>query len=150
TFKSSVFDHLSYASGWVAPIPVAITQASNPGWPLCVRSGFAHVSFGDANGVIHRVDCRDNRVGADFSGQEPLKGWHEFHHAAYGEADEYCCDGGYRSDINLYSSLQVCRDKSSDAATCAQVTKVDSDGTAKSVAWWRSDTGDDDVMIGNL
>jgi hypothetical protein len=70
-----------------------------------------------------------------------LRPLQDFHHAAYGEADEYCCDGGYFEDgetPNLYGSDSSCQARSTQPSGCLQLT----DG-ATTVGWWRADPNPD-------
>jgi hypothetical protein len=73
---------------------------------------------------VHQVDCRDNarngiftsRTGGSFRGGSRIQ-WHEFHHAAYGLKDEYCCDGGYGYYpplANLFDSAERCDRKGAE------------------------------------
>jgi hypothetical protein len=104
------------------------------------------VSFAEANGILHTVNCRDNASGNVFTADSPRVGWHEFHHDAYHEGDEYCCDGGYwyGAGINTYGSQADCQRNGSDASTCQEIA----DSTGRT-GWWRSDGPAADVMTDN-
>ena len=128
---------------YAANIPVAVGISSDRG--LCTIGGFQRLSFAEVNGVLHSVPCRDNAPGNTFTANAPAVGWHELHHAAYGEADEYCCDGGYYDGVNLYNSAASCTAKASSPGTCAQIIKPDGSG----LGWWRGDTLTNDVMVAN-
>ncbi|MDG4824335.1 hypothetical protein O7635_20990 [Asanoa sp. WMMD1127] len=144
-FPSSIATHWSEVGIWVQNVPVEITVSADSD-ALCRRGPFGPVSFAEANGILHTVNCRDNASGNIFTADSPTVGWHEFHHDAYHEGDEYCCDGGYwyGAGINTYSSLSDCQRDGSDASTCNEIT----DGTTRT-GWWRSDTTGMDVMIDN-
>jgi hypothetical protein len=149
-FPSSVANSWDMVSVHASNTPVTVyhTPGTTPGSKadLCEWGGFSQVSFGEVHGVLHTTDCRDNAWGKVFVAKTPLIGWHEFHHSAYAEEDEYCCDGGYGDGVNLYESLDSCRIKSSNAATCKQISKFES-GTLTVSTWWRSDTKTNDVML---
>jgi hypothetical protein len=151
-FASTVAGSWDLVAIHVARIPVTVshTGGTTPGsdTDLCERGGSPTVSFGEVHGVLHTVDCRDNAWNGIFTADDPKIGWHEFHHAAYAEEDEYCCDGGYGDGINMYESLGSCEVKSSAAATCKQLSEF-LNGTLTVMSWWRSDTKTDDVMITN-
>ncbi|GHJ17170.1 hypothetical protein [Micromonospora sp. AKA38] len=144
-FPSSIGTHWSQVGIWVQNVPVEVT-VSPDGDALCRRGAFSPVSFAETNGVLHTVNCRDNASGSVFSADSPTVGWHELHHSAYHEGDEYCCDGGYwyGEGKNTYHSLTDCRRGGSDAGTCNEIT----DGVTPT-GWWRSDGPMADVMIDN-
>ncbi|GIF67930.1 hypothetical protein Ais01nite_59650 [Asanoa ishikariensis] len=144
-FPSSVATHWSQVGIWVQNIPVEVKVDPDSG-ALCARGPFSPVSFAEANGILHTVNCRDNATGNIFTADSPIVGWHEFHHDAYHEGDEYCCDGGYSfgAGINTYASLAECQRNGSDASTCNEI----SDSTGRT-GWWRSDGPLSDVMISN-
>jgi len=144
-FPSSIATHWSEVGIWVQNVPVEI-KVDPDADALCARGPFSPVSFAEANGILHTVNCRDNASGNIFTADSPTVGWHEFHHDAYHEGDEYCCDGGYwyGAGINTYSSLADCQRDGSDASTCNEIT----DGTTPT-GWWRSDGPMSDVMVNN-
>ncbi|WBC16467.1 hypothetical protein O7600_06405 [Micromonospora sp. WMMA1998] len=144
-FPSSIGTHWSQVGIWVQNVPVEVT-VSPDGDALCRRGPFSPVSFAETNGVLHTVNCRDNASGTVFSADSPTVGWHELHHSAYHEGDEYCCDGGYSygDGRNTYPSLSACQRGGSDARTCNEIT----DGVSPT-GWWRSDGPMADVMIDN-
>ncbi|WP_203707930.1 FlgD immunoglobulin-like domain containing protein [Asanoa iriomotensis] len=144
-FPSSIATHWSQVGIWVQNVPVEVT-VSPDGDALCRRGPFGPVSFAEANGILHTVNCRDNASGNIFTADSPTVGWHEFHHDAYHEGDEYCCDGGYwyGAAINTYGSQALCQREGSVASTCNEIT----DGTTRT-GWWRSDAPMSDVMIDN-
>ncbi|GIF72447.1 hypothetical protein Asi02nite_19650 [Asanoa siamensis] len=145
-FPSSIAAHWSQVGIWVQNVPVQVTVSPDSvavcDWP----SSFGPVSFAEANGILHTVNCRDNAWGNTFTAKDPRIGWHEFHHDAYHLGDEYCCDGGnsFGDGINTYRSLQDCQRQGSDPSTCNEI--ADSTG---STGWWRSDAPMSDVMIDN-
>ena len=142
-WASTVATNVVSVGVYAANIPVAVGISSDRG--LCTIGGFQRLSFAEVNGVLHSVPCRDNAPGNTFTANAPAVGWHELHHAAYGEADEYCCDGGYYDGVNLYNSAASCTAKASSPGTCAQIIKPDGSG----LGWWRGDTLTNDVMVAN-
>jgi hypothetical protein len=142
---SSIATHWSQVGIWVQNVPVEV-KVSPDSDALCDRGPFGPVSFAEANGILHTVNCRDNASGNIFTADSPTVGWHEFHHDAYHEGDEYCCDGGnwYGAGINTYGSLGDCQRDGSVASTCNEIT----DGTTRT-GWWRSDGPSSDVMVDN-
>jgi hypothetical protein len=99
-------------------------------------------SFADVSAVLHGVNCRDNSPNKDFSANSPSVAWHELHHAAFGLADEYCCDGGYwRPDPlpNIYNDQTDCNRDPLATNGCTLITK----------GFWRFEPGDC-VMTDNV
>ena len=150
-FPSSVLRNWANVGIWAMPDPVTVSAG---GGGLCTWSGLGGASFADVAGVLHGMSCRDNAPGRQFSAATSDYGyatpWHELHHAAFDESDEYCCDGGYKDGVNLYNSLKSCQDKGSDWMSCAMIDLRDKMGMViDSRPWWRSDTGTADVMYNN-
>lgn len=103
--------------------------------------------FAEAVGILHTRALRDCAPGRLFSsrGNAPRVVLHETGHAAFGLADEYCCDGGYFESLqpnstvplfpNVYDSkinlpmmiphvqnaLNRCRADSPDPANCRTI-----------------------------
>jgi uncharacterized repeat protein (TIGR01451 family) len=144
-------------SFWVSPQSVAITPSDprNPD-PRANRCNIGSISiptFTQANGVLHTVDCIDNAPGNRFTSNGGDKTWHELHHALFGLADEYCCDGGYwQADPfpNLYFWPDDCRGDYLSNGTCLPVRRS---GTIfdpwQWTRWWRVDESSNDIMIDN-
>lgn len=137
-FPSSFLTNQGNISYWLSPTTVSVTQSEpvTPNAPtnLC-KFSLSLPPFAEAGIVIHRVACRDNAPGKTSSANAPTTAWHELHHALFGLADEYCCDGGYfSSGRNLFDSLATCTADPASAGGCAQLTN----GTA-TVNWWRFD-----------
>jgi hypothetical protein len=138
---------------WLARTPAVVgtTSASTTNattWPLCSLGRLDSVSFADVQAVLHDVNCRDNAgngvftswLGSELAGSRVT--WHEFHHAAYGLADEYPPDGGYWQDSMLPNVLKgpaECALFGAEPALCVAI------GTT---GWWRSGPTPD-VMITN-
>ena len=145
-YPSSVLRGWGNVAIWAVPevVPVDVS-GEDCRWPH-----FNTVSWAESAGVLHDITCRDSASGREFSawiGRNSV-GWHELHHAAFDEADEYCCDGGYSDGVNLYSSPSSCDQKGSDRNTCAMIDRRDSMGMIlETQPWWRSDVGSNDVMV---
>ena len=137
---------------WLSRTPAVIDTkgalSGAPTWPLCTLTKIESVSFADVQGVIHDVNCRDNApngvftswLGSELAGSRVT--WHEFHHAAYGLADEYPPDGGYWEDPmlpNVMNGRTNCALYGAEPSFCVQI------GTT---GWWRA-APMPDVMIGN-
>jgi hypothetical protein len=148
-WRSSAYDNWGNVAVWA--VPEGVTVGYN-GDGTCSWGGPRPVSFAESVGILHGVYCRDNTVGRVFSSRFNYAGaaWHELHHSAFDEADEYCCDGGYEDGVNVYSDISSCDDKGSNPQGCHPVEKRDSTGmVTETSAWWRSDPGMIDVMISN-
>jgi hypothetical protein len=148
--QSSMYDNLPNFSGWasstahqIAETVGANTFANN----LCRFGPTDFVSFANSNGVLHKVNCRDNAPGNSYSSKPNWSiTWHELHHAAYGLADEYCCDGGYfeaNPYPNVMRDLGSCAMNGSTPSACAPINPANPGG------WHRSDGPAPDVMIDN-
>lgn len=148
--ESSAFDHLSAVSVWasstsqdVSPTPGANTVNSN----FCNLGTHDPVSFANANGVLHAVNCRDSAPGNFFTSMMTDLSrldttWHELHHVAYGLSDEYGPDGAYwLADPfpNAYPDLQSCARLGSVPAQCANINPPNAQ-------WSVSDVAAGDVM----
>ena len=147
-YPSSILRGWGNVAIWAVPevVPVDISGQ------YCRWPHFNTVSWAESAGVLHDVSCRDSASGREFSAWIGLNcvGWHELHHAAYNEADEYCCDGGYSDGVNLYSSPSSCDQKGSDRNTCAMIDRRDSMGMIlETKPWWRSDVGSDVMVSGS-
>lgn len=149
--QSSMYDNLPNFSGWasntahqIAETAGANTSANN----LCRFGPTAFVSFANSNGVLHKVNCRDNAPGNSYSSVPDWRiTWHELHHAAYGLADEYCCDGGYfeaNPYPNVMRNLASCAMNGSTPSACAPIDPGNTGG------WHRSDGAAPDVMSNDM
>jgi hypothetical protein len=146
----SLRHHSSAVDNWANVAIWAVKEGVNVGYGngVCNIGGPGAVSFADSVGVLHNVFCRDNSNGRTFTSRFTRTGvaWHELHHAAYDESDEYCCDGGYEDGVNVYSDLSSCTAKSSNALSCEQIDGTDDNGMPVTINWWRSDPPRVDVM----
>jgi len=149
--QSSLFDNLPNFSGWASSTAHQIgetaganTSASN----LCRFGPTAFVSWANSNGVLHKVNCRDNAPGNSYSSVPDWRiTWHELHHAAFGLADEYCCDGGYfeaNPYPNVMRNLGSCAMNGSTPSACAPIDPSNTGG------WHRSDGPAPDVMSNDM
>lgn len=136
------------------PAVVSVQGSSNPP-NICQPTSVESVPFAEVQGIIHTVKCRDNSgigkgstFSAELGGAFPVANiiWHEFHHAAFELADEYCnstpCDGGYfqTGDLpNVMSNATECSRHGAEPFLCTQI------GTS---GWWRA-APIPDVMIDN-
>jgi hypothetical protein len=146
---SSVLDHQEQVSFWLSPRLVNVKKEQG-GLGLCEWS-LRPVRFAEVNGVVHTTSCRDNAPGGSFSSKSGSVSWHELHHAAYGLADEYCCDGGYFQEEpfpNLYDDLDDCQEDPLSGGACAKLSKTLPNGTVETKDWFRFDRTPD-VMINN-
>lgn len=150
---SAIHEFLGATSFWAVSTPAQVRHGGNPfDWnnDLCVVDYAAWSTSADVNGVLHLLDCRDNASSSRFTSiaTQGNTGWHELHHRPFGEADEYCCDGGYGQNLsepNLYLSLAMCQMYSSSPGTCTQVTDITVTPPA-TVNFWVSDPVTNDVM----
>ena len=102
--QGPVLDHQNNVNFWVSPkiVEVKMSTPNNPQSPenYCKNGPIDKPTFSQINGILHNVNCRDVSIGGApgdlfmASGNHPEIAWHEFHHAAYGLADEY-----YRVDL---------------------------------------------------
>ena len=149
-FQSSVQKEWDLVAVWAVPSPVTILTGNKD---KCSSSATPNDSFAEVVGVVHGVACRDNAPGRGFTARWTRSGvfWHEFHHSAFDEYDEYCCDGGYADGVNVYQNQTSCIDKSSNLWSCHEMESDPDPMTGKrsTNGWWRSDTGRDDVMWEN-
>ncbi len=97
-----------------------ITQKCNNTPPANWATAY---TFADDGAIVHRSGIRDCSAGGTSSGNVTRADLgiiarifvHESGHAAFGLADEYCCDGGYWQDPflrNLFSNLSDCNTNS--------------------------------------
>jgi hypothetical protein len=121
-------------------------------------------AFVESGAIIHTNPLRDcARPSARIFTAEPFDPnvmLHEAGHAAFGLADEYCCDSAYfvpNPLPNIYDSLSACQSEilllqpfddrigvpARTGASCRQI----SDGT-NTIPYFKSDP-DDDLMLGN-
>ena len=144
--RSSIVDNWGNVGIWAVKEGVAVGYGSGGD---CNVGGPGYLSFADSVGILHNVWCRDGANGRAFTSRFTRTGviWHELHHAAYDESDEYCCDGGYEDGVNVYSDISSCTAKSSNAFTCQQIEEKDANGMVTNwINWWRSDPAKFDVM----
>jgi len=147
---SSAYENWDRIAIWAVNDPVTVAAASNT-W--CTWSGPSPASFAESVGVLHGVNCRDNTSGVVFSSwyTYPGAGWHELHHAAYDEADEYCCDGWYHdsgNQGNVYVDQSSCLANSSVGSSCHPIVERDprTGMVITTLPWWASDSDKSDVM----
>ncbi len=148
--QSSLYDNLPNFSAWASSTAHVITGTAGANTfssNLCRFGPTDFVSFGNSNGVLHKVNCRDNAPGNSYSSVPGWTvTWHELHHAAYGLADEYCCDGGYFEANplpNVFRDFSSCAMNGSTPSACAPIDPAVPNG------WHRSDGPMPDVMINN-
>jgi hypothetical protein len=148
--QSTLYDNLPNFNAWASNTAHQISQtvgANTFGSNLCQFGPADFVSFANSNGILHKVDCRDNAPGNWYSSKPDWRiTWHELHHAAYGLADEYCCDGGYfeaNPYPNVMRDLFSCSMSGSTPSACAPINPANPGG------WHRSDGPAPDVMIDN-
>jgi hypothetical protein len=171
-FPSTILANQDNISFWVSLQSVTVAH-SVPHDPESrandCRYGPVVPSWSEVNAVVHRTRCRDiaYRGYRLYSARSPLIGWHEMHHAAFGLADEYCCDGDYQAAQpfpNVYSSHADCLADSLSGfggLTCQPirdngVTGCFIGGQRQGIQGWRLDPNTDicvnntpDVMIRN-
>jgi hypothetical protein len=148
-FKSTAEENWSSVAVWAVPSPVTVLS---DGGGLCSISATPGDSFAEAVAVLHGVACRDNAPGRQFSAHSHSSGifWHELHHSAYDEMDEYCCDGGYEDGVNVYRDQNSCLYNSSVGSTCHEIEGRDPvTGMPVTNGWWASDSAVWDVMVSN-
>jgi len=161
-FPSSVLTRQKRFNVWVSPRSVAVTQ-SQPNAPtspgnFCNIGSIETAPFAEANGVIHRVVCRDNAPGNKYTANAAEISWHELHHAAFGLADEYWragppeVYGGYWQASpfpNLYFWPGDCTKDPLSGGTCNALRPAGSWIPTQNTRWWRIDQGTNDVMWDN-
>jgi hypothetical protein len=138
---TSFHEHQQSVSFWVNTLPVEVSTV--PLLNECSRK-LDYTLFAEANAVLHDVACRDLSVGSNFTAGAPAVGWHEIHHAAYGLADEYCCNSIYwqaNPYPNLYLTKPPC---DADPLSGGECTAL---GGFLNL-WFRVDPKDD-VMVFN-
>jgi hypothetical protein len=152
-WRSSVHENWDRVAIWAVNEPVTVAAASNR---ICTWSGPGPVSFAESVGILHGVNCRDQTSGVVFSSWYTYggAGWHELHHAAYDEADEYCCDGWYHdsgNQGNVYADQSSCIANSATPSSCHPIVERDrrTGMITTTLAWWASDSDKLDVMITN-
>ena len=155
SMPSSLLRNQEKVSFWVKPRAVVIgqSQPQNPTAPnnLCTFGSVDIPPFANVNAIIHREVCRDNAPGGMYSALSPLISWHEIHHAAFGLADEYCCDGGYFQTSpfpNVYFWPNDCRNDPDSGANCNPI-RASGGGPFDATRWWKFDLDGSDVMTNN-
>ena len=148
--RSSAFENWDRVGIWAVPDPVTVAASSSR---KCTWGGPHPVSFAESVGILHGVNCRDNTKGVVFSSWYTYPGavWHELHHAAYDEADEYCCDGWYHdsgNQGNVYADQSSCIANSSNGSSCHPIVDRDprTGFVIQTLSWWASDSDKSDVM----
>jgi len=95
-------------------------------------------SFSEVNGVLHRVYCRDATTydSRYFTANDEFVTVHEMHHAAFGLADEYCCDSHYHEPSpypNIYGDRDRCAKDPDSGGACTQLKDP---LTKQTIDWW--------------
>ena len=135
---------------------VPAPTAADPTATNCVLTAPANFasdySWRNAGAILHSDTFRDCASGGVFSTEPTSLGTvlHETGHAAFGLADEYCCDGGYFENSpfpDLWDTLAECQsDAPALGRTAADCRTITDPRPATPKNWFTSEPTPNDLM----
>lgn len=143
--NNAVAVNLELFNFWYITTPGDVQPPTSGICPQVTWPDLTSVAFAEAIVLLHSNPLRDcawgNKVTSEPTSYRTVV--HEVSHAAFGLADEYCCDGGYwNNPPQLYLLESSC---SGDADNTAW-QDCQSIHASSGIYWWRSEDSIADMM----